>query len=143
MRPLRPISRGLPAFAKARPLIATMGGTAALRRFADQVFSRVVGVPLVRGNTVRLLRDAAANYPAWLAAVGSARHTVHFENYIVHDDEVGQRFAAALREKAREGVSVRVIYDWLGCLGKSSARFWRRLTEDGVDVRCYSPRRPS
>lgn len=143
MRPLRPISRGLPTLAKGRPLIATMASSGALRRVADQLFSRVVGAPLVRGNTVRLLRDAAANYPAWLAAIGSARRTVLFENYIVHDDEVGQRFAAALREKAREGVSVRVIYDWFGCLGKTSARFWRSLTEAGVDVRCYNPPRAS
>jgi cardiolipin synthase A/B len=140
---MRPMPRGSPTLAKARPLIATMAGSAALRRLADQVFSRVVGAPLVRGNTVRLLRDAAANYPAWLAAIGSARRSVHFENYIVHDDEVGQRFAGALREKAREGVSVRVVYDWFGCLGKASASFWRRLTEDGVDVRCFNPPRPS
>jgi len=118
-------------------------GSAALSSLADQVFSRVAGAPLVRGNTVRLLRDAAENYPAWLAAIGSARHAVHFENYIVHDDAVGRRFADALREKAREGVPVRVVYDWFGCLGKSSARFWRRLSEGGVDVRCYNPPRLS
>ena len=129
--------------AKAPPLIATMADSTVLRRLADQVFSRVVGAPLVRGNTVRLLRDAAANYPAWLTAIGSARRMVHFENYIVHDDEVGQRFADALREKARDGVPVRVVYDWFGCLGKASARFWRHLTEGGVDVRCYNPPRPS
>jgi len=69
---------------------------------------------------VRLLRDAAENYPAWLSAIGSARRSVHFENYIVHDDNVGQRFADALRAKARERVPVRVVYDWFGCLGKAS-----------------------
>ncbi len=76
----------------------------AIRRLGDQLFSRTAGAPLVRGNAVRLLRDAAENYPAWLEAIRSARRTVHFENYIVHDDNVGQRFADALREKAREGV---------------------------------------
>ncbi len=74
-------------------------------------------------------------------AIGSARRTVHFENYILHDDDVGRRFAEALRSKAREGVPVRVIYDWFGCLGKASARLWRQLREGGVDVRCYNPPR--
>ncbi len=120
-----------------------MAESAALRRITDQVFSRVVGAALVRGNTVRLLRDGAENYPAWLNAIGSARHSVHFENYIVHDDDIGRRFADALREKAREGVPVRVVYDWFGCLGKASSRFWRHLTETGVDVRCYNPPRAS
>ncbi len=123
--------------------VAATAGSAALRKLADQVFSRVAGAPLVRGNAVRLLRDAADNYPTWLTAIGSARRTVHFENYMVHDDEVGRRFAAAFVEKAREGVRVRVIYDWFGSLGKATARFWRRLQEGGVDVRCYNPPRLS
>jgi cardiolipin synthase len=95
----------------------------------------------VRGNAVRLLRDAAENYPAWLDAIRSAERTVHFENYILHDDEVGQRFATAFLEKARDGVRVRVIYDWFGSLGKASASFWRALREGGVEVRCYNPPR--
>jgi cardiolipin synthase len=85
-------------------------------------------------------RSASCGTPT---AIGSARRTVHFENYIFHDDRVGQRFADALREKAREGVPVRVVYDWFGCLGKASARFWRHLREAGVEVRCYNPPRLS
>ena len=128
--PGRPIAQGL---------FGARTDSAALRGLADQVFSRVAGVLLVPGNAVRLLRDAAENYPAWLSAIASARSTVHFENYIVHDDAVGRRFADALTGKAREGVPVRVIYDWFGCLGPASARFWRHLTDGGVDVRCYNP----
>src|SRR5512147_336861 len=113
----------------------------ALRRLGDQLFSRTAGAPLVRGNAVSLLRDAAENYPAWLAAIRSARRAVHFENYILHDDDAGQRFAAAFLEKAGDGVPVRVVYDWFGSLGKASGGYWRRLREGGVDVRCYNPPR--
>jgi cardiolipin synthase len=118
-----------------------MGDSDALRRLGDQLFSRTAGAPLVRGNAVRLLRDAAENYPAWLAAIRDARRSVHFENYILCDDAVGQRFATAFLEKARDGVPVRIAYDWFGCLGKASAGFWRRLRDGGVDVRCYNPPR--
>ena len=118
-----------------------MADSEAIRRLGDQLFSRTAGAPLVRGNAVRLLRDAAENYPAWLAAIREARRTVHFENYILHDDDAGQRFATAFLEKARDGVPVRVVYDWFGSLGKASAGFWRRLREGGVDVRCYNPPR--
>ena len=34
-----------------------------------------------------------------------------------------------------------LIYDWLGGLGKTSRQFWRRLTDGGVEVRCYNPPR--
>src|SRR5512134_3364164 len=118
-----------------------MAGSEAIRRLGDQLFSRTAGAPLVQGNAVRLLRDATENYPAWLAAIREARRSVHFENYILHDDDAGQRFATAFLEKAREGVPVRVVYDWFGSLGKASGAFWRRLREGGVDVRCYNPPR--
>ena len=84
-----------------------MADSEAMRRLGDQLFSRTAGAPLMRGNAVRLLRDAAENYPAWLAAIRDARRAVHFENYIVHDDAAGERFATAFLEKAREGVRPR------------------------------------
>jgi cardiolipin synthase len=111
----------------------------ALRELADQAFSRVAGAPLVGGNHVRLLKDAQENYPAWLNAIRAARNHVHFENYILYDDETGRKFAGALIDKAREGVPVRLIYDWLGGLGKTSNRFWNALRSGGVEVRCYNP----
>ncbi len=112
-----------------------------LRALAEQAFSRAAGVPLVSGNAVRLLRDAGENYPAWLEAIAQAQAFVHFEIYIFREDPVGERFAKALAAKAREGVPVRVVYDWMGGLGNTSRAFWRRLRESGVEVRCYNPPR--
>ncbi|HEY1340885.1 MAG TPA: phospholipase D-like domain-containing protein [Bryobacteraceae bacterium] len=110
-----------------------------VRRMADQAFSRAAGAPLVPGNHVTLLKDAAENYPAWLAAIAAARKTVHFECYIIHEDDTGRQFAGALIEKARQGVKVRLLYDWMGALGKTSRGFWKRLRRGGVEVRCYNP----
>jgi len=112
-----------------------------LRELADRAFSRAAGAPLIGGNEVRLLKDAKENYPAWLNAIRAAKKHVHFENYIIYDDETGREFADALIDKAHEGVPVRLIYDWLGCLGKSSRQFWNTLRSGGVEVRCYNPLR--
>jgi len=97
-----------------------------MRTLADQAFSRAAGAPLVGGNRIRLLKDAAENYPAWLDAIAGATRSVHFESYIIHDDEIGERFARALIARARAGVPVRVIYDWMGGFGKTSRRFCGR-----------------
>jgi cardiolipin synthase len=107
--------------------------------FTDRAFSRAAGAPLITGNAVRLLRDADENYEAWLAAIAGASRHVHFESYIIHADRQGARFADALIAKAREGVAVRLLYDWLGAVGNSSRRFWRRLRAGGVEVRCFNP----
>lgn len=107
----------------------------------DQAFTRAAGAPLVRGNQVRLLKDAAENYPAWLDAIRSARDCIYFENYFICEDEVGAEFAAALAARARAGVRVRLIYDWLGAFRKASRHFWRGLNAAGVEVRRFNPPR--
>lgn len=112
-----------------------------MRELADQAFSRAAGAPLVEGNSVRLLIDARENYPAWLDAIANAEHHINFESYIIHEDSAGWRFADALVTKAKEGVRVRLMYDWMGGFGKSSRSFWNHLRAGGVEVRCYNPPR--
>lgn len=115
------------------------GNSASERQLTDLAFSRAAGAPLLAGNSVRLLKDAAENYPAWLDAMSAATTTIHFESYIIYDDEIGTRFAEVLTAKCQEGVRVRLLYDWFGAVGKTSSRFWRRLREAGVEVRCVNP----
>ena len=110
-----------------------------LRLLADQAFSRTAGAPLIPGNDVRLLKNGAENYPAWLEAIRSAKRTVHFETYILHPDKVGHKFAELFEAKARAGVKVRLIYDWFGGRGAASFLFWRKLQRAGVEVRRFNP----
>jgi cardiolipin synthase len=108
------------------------------RLAAEQVFSRVAGAMPIEGNSLRLLRDGAENYPAWLEAIAAARQFILFENYIFASDEIGRRFRDALAAKAREGVAVRVLYDWMGCLTRTRPGFWRPLEAAGAEVRVFN-----
>ncbi len=108
-----------------------------LRLLADQAFARTAGAPLVAGNAVRLLKDGCENYPSWLEAIRSAQHWIHFETYILHDDKIGKVFAEAMCERARAGVKVRLLIDWLGNMMKTSPGFWRRLRQAGVEARSF------
>ena len=103
----------------------------------DVALARATGAPRIAGNAVKILRDAAENFPAWLAAIRSAERTIMVESYIFANDEVGREFAAALAAKAREGVRVYVLYDWLGTFG--SGRLWSELSAAGAEVRCFNP----
>ena len=112
-----------------------------LRVVADQAFSRAAGAPLVEGNTVQLLCNAQEHFPAWLDAIGSAKHWVHFESYILRDDRSGREFAEALVAATRRGVRVRLLYDWLGALSATPWMFWARLRRAGIDIRAFNPPR--
>lgn len=109
------------------------------RLLAEQAFSRAAGAPLIAGNRVQLLRDAAENYPAWLEAIQQAQHHIHFENYIIEDDATGRRFISALAERAQAGVKVRFLYDWMGGFRLTTARLLQPLIEAGGEVRVFNP----
>lgn len=112
-----------------------------LRLLAEQAFSRAAGAPLIEGNDVELLIDARANFDSWLAAIRDATRSILFENYIFRDDAVGREFRDALTERARAGVRVCVMRDWLGCFGQSSSALWAPLVAAGGEVRVYNPPR--
>jgi cardiolipin synthase len=110
-----------------------------LEALASQSFCRVADAQQSTGNRVRLLRDGPETFAAWLSAIGDARLYVHLENYIIQEDATGQAFADALIAAAKRGVQCRVLYDWLGCLTRSSGKFWRQMTKSGIEVRRYNP----
>ena len=91
------------------------------------------------GNAVHVLRDATENYPAWEAAIGGARRTIHLEMYIIRRDRTGKRFMQLLAEKARAGVEVRVVYDWLGCGLAPALGLFKPLLAAGGHVRTFNP----
>jgi cardiolipin synthase len=109
-----------------------------LRLMAEQALSRAAGAPLLGGNSLELLIDAAAHYDAWLRAIRTAQNRVLLENYIIRNDAVGHAFLDALVECARRGVMVCVLVDWLGCLGQSGRAFWAPLRAAGGRVRVFN-----
>ena len=114
---------------------------ATLAELAERAFARAAGSPASEGNAVRLLCDARENYPAWREALSRAQRYILFESYIVEDDPIGREFTAILAERARAGVKVFVIIDWLGCWRALS--MWREIRDAGGDVRVFNPPRLS
>ena len=83
---------------------------------SDPQFRREMGVLLgpgiVPGNTVTDLENGIEIFPAMLEAIRGAQKTVTFETYIYWSGDIGQKFADALSERARNGVAVKVMIDW-------------------------------
>jgi cardiolipin synthase len=105
--------------------------------FPDEAMSRAAGAPAVPGNSLGLQFEGPATFDRWLEAIDGARDFVHFENYILRDDRVGRTFREALVAKARQGVPVRVVYDWVGCWA-TPRRYWKPFREAGVQLRAFN-----
>lgn len=93
---------------------------------------------LVPGNAAALLTRGEEAFGAVLEAIASARRSVLLEFYAFSDDSVGRLFAAALREKAAQGVPVYLLYDAVGSVLTSRA-FMEELAAGGVRVAEYRP----
>ena len=104
----------------------------------EGILGRVSDAPLRDGNSIPLLKNGPDTYDDWLAAIARAESWIHLDNYIIANDEIGNRFADALSAKAKEGVRVRVLHDWFGCMDVPRS-FWRGMREAGVEVKAVNP----
>ena len=99
---------------------------------------RVTAEPLTEGNRVEPLLDGDQAYPAMLAAIEGAQHSVGFATYIFDHGKAGLRFVEALAAAARRGVSVRVLIDSVGSR-YSRPSIVGELRERGVRVALFLP----
>jgi cardiolipin synthase len=70
--------------------------------------------PLTGNNSVKLLVNGENKFPEVLNAIREAKNHIHIEYYIYEDDVIGKEIANLLMQKAKEGVTVRFIYDDFG-----------------------------
>ena len=107
---------------------------------SDPQFDRSMGVllgpPIVDGNRFDVLLNGDMIFPAMLAAIRSARETITFESYIYWSGDVGRAFAEALAERARAGVRVHLLLDWLGSSKLDPAQL-ALMVKAGVEVRRF------
>ena len=101
----------------------------------------VTGSPLLTGNSVLLLQDGAATYPAMFEAIRGARDHVNLQTYMFEDDETGRQFAELLMAQQARGVQVNLIYDSVGALATPRA-FFQRLQDVGIAVLEFNPVNP-
>jgi cardiolipin synthase len=100
--------------------------------------SVLLGPPLVDGNRVDTLLNGKQIFPAMLSAIHAAKKSVTFETYIYWSGKVGNRFATALAERAKSGVHVHVLLDWVGS-SKMEQSLLDSMRIAGVEIEKYHP----
>jgi len=109
---------------------------------SDVAFARELGVllgpPFLDGNQVTALLNGDQIFPAMLAAIRSAQTSITFETYIYWSGDIGRTFAEALTERARDGVKVHVLLDWVGS-AKMDDRLIQGMKDAGIQVHKFHP----
>ena len=111
-----------------------------LYAISDAQFERTLGVLLgpniLPGNRFEVLLNGDQIFPPMLDAIRHAQKTITFETYIYWSGRIGREFADALAERARAGVKVHVLLDWVGSV-KMDERLIKIMEDAGVEVRRY------
>jgi cardiolipin synthase len=106
----------------------------------DPAFERAMGVLLgpaiLSGNRFQVLLKGDQIFPAMLQSIRGAQKTITFESYIYWSEAIGQAFADALAERARAGVKVHVLLDWVGS-SKMDPQHLAAMEQAGVEVRKF------
>jgi cardiolipin synthase len=105
--------------------------------FLNYLSAIVNARPFAPGE-VEVLNGGAATFEAELAAIRRARRSIHLEVYLFLRGRVAGEMLAALEERSRAGVRVRLIVDRYGSLLTPSSYF-RALRRAGGEVYWYQP----
>ncbi|MEO8672785.1 MAG: phospholipase D-like domain-containing protein [Tahibacter sp.] len=100
--------------------------------------SALLGPAIVAGNRITALQNGDQIFPAMLQAIAAAQHSITFETYIYWAGRTGDEFADALIDRAKAGVKVHVMLDWLGS-AKMKPELLARMMEAGIEVQRYHP----
>lgn len=102
----------------------------------EAVLSKMNQMGFMPSNEVTLLVDAEQTYAAILDAISQAKEYILFQFYIFQEDEIGKKFKDALCAKAKEGVRVYFMYDYIGS-PRLSRKFLKEMTESGIKTSIF------
>lgn len=123
---------------KQRPATPLSVQSAAADEHWTAAYARGFGLAGPAPGAVRFHADGAASLQALIALIGSARETLDLATFLFAADADGERIAAALIERRRAGVRVRVLIDGAGLL-LARRGIAARLRRAGAEVRVFQP----
>ena len=112
-------------------------GLSEAERRTAQLFLRNSSALLTLHNRIELLQNADQKYPRLLDDLRNAKHSISLQYYIWESDPFTEKVKDILIDRAREGVQVRVLYDWLGTLGSLRKDYVAGLRAAGVRMEPY------
>jgi cardiolipin synthase len=92
---------------------------------------------LTTNNSMRVLQNAHEKYPCLLDDLRRAQDSIHMEYYIWESDAFTEQIKQILIDKARAGVTIRILYDAFGCFRVLTQSYKDELRQAGVEIYPY------
>lgn len=104
--------------------------------------SRYAGFPAYKHTQITYYPLGEDNYASLLKELSNAEHFIFMEYFIIKQSDMWESVLKILKEKAKAGVDVRLIYDDFGCAMWMPSRFQAEMRESGIRVAPFNPIAP-
>ena len=98
--------------------------------------------PVYRGTQVRFFSPGEAFFAAILEELRKAERFILLEFFIVAEGEMWEEIFGILREKVKNGVEVRLLYDDIGSMDYLQRGFKQKVMDAGIHVAVFNPFKP-
>ena len=115
------------------------------RERADSLVKRELeqcGIEFSDSNSVTLLTSGNEKFNDMFCAIRQAKSSVHLEYFNFRNDSIASLLFDILREKVKEGVEVRALFDGFGNDSNNrplKKKHLRKLREDGINIHEFDP----
>lgn len=92
-----------------------------------------------RGNDVKIFTDAQKKYDDLFSDIKNAKESINILYFIIRNDVIGNRLIDLLKQKAEEGVKVRLMYDGFGTFFTPKHFFDRLRQEENCEINEFFP----
>ena len=89
-------------------------------------------------NDVEFFVNGEDKFAALKEDMRNAKKSIHIQYYIIKNDELFRSIVEILKEKVKEGVKVRILYDSMGCW-KMRKKIWKQLEKEGIQCTEFFP----
>ena len=100
------------------------------------------GYPLYDGTKTEYLSPGEKFFPRFLEELKKAEKYIFLEFFIIAEGEMWNQIYSVLKEKSRNGLEVKIIFDDFGSIKRQTKGFIGKLKADGIEVSVFNPINP-
>ncbi len=126
---------------KARPLYG-LPGIAEAAEPAMRYLEETAGFPAYQASETEYLSPGERKFERLLEELEKAESYIFMEYFIIQEGEMWDPILDVLKRKAAEGVTVRLIYDDVGCFVLLPNDYAKQLQQYGIECAVFNPFKP-
>lgn len=96
-------------------------------------------MPVFKGSNAQLLTPGEKMFASFLEELKKARKFIFLEYFIISEGRMWDSTFEILKQKAAEGVEIKLIYDDMGSADHISSSFLKKIRQAGIGIRRFNP----